>query len=301
MNTPSSLACLNFKPSFNLSNASSGRGKAVWATVSLAADVELTPSTSSLPSALALFESPFEGMRPRLLFFFKQHPIKNQKLLFFSSTATSIQKIMSMSDATATNAVEDAAAMPNNNGATSYIFDISQYRKTHGFAARYPLELPVPKTGLTLLRDKGSTDTRLIVRVDVDTDDSRTFRWNVNFSDDGPFKAFNREGNFYSPGGWRAAAFGHAFGIAITSIVDFTTYSHNQKPTISHVYVRYTRVWNSKHSLRQILSDVQQGIACPPSSPQWVKNMYDEVSETFIKMQKLREEGVHVMLWQRFK
>jgi hypothetical protein len=294
----------NSKPSFNLSNASSERGKAVWTTVSLAADVELALSTSSLPFALALFESSFEAMRPRLLFFFKQHLIKNQELLFFSSTAISVQNIMSMSDATPTNAVEDTPAIPvtANDYDFSYIFNEPGYRINYGFSPSFRLEAPFPRTGLTLLRDHWThpTATKLVVQVDVRTYDRWTYEWDVKFSAQNPFKAFNRHGDFSSPEGRRAEVILHAFCEAINSIIDFTNDSQNQKPPISTFYVRVPRFMNSRYALRRLLCDVQEGKNCPVYSDQWVQDMYIKLSKTLVHMRKLRAEGVNILLWQNF-
>ncbi|KAF5988863.1 hypothetical protein FCOIX_266 [Fusarium coicis] len=148
---------------------------------------------------------------------------------------------MSMSDATPTNAVEDTAAIPvtANDYDFSYIFNEPGYRVNHGFSPSFRLEAPFPLTGLTLLRDHWTHPraTKLVVRVDVRTYDRWTYEWDVKFSTQNPFKAFNRDEDFRSPEGRRAEVILQAFCEAINSIIDFTNDSQNQKPPISTFYI----------------------------------------------------------------
>ncbi|KAG5756531.1 hypothetical protein H9Q69_000637 [Fusarium xylarioides] len=217
--------------------------------------------------------------------------------------ATSVQNITPPSDATETDAVEDAAAMPitANDYDSSYIFNESGYRINHGFSPRTRLESPMSLTGLTLLLDHKThpTATKLIVWVDVRTYDRWTYEWNVKFSAQNPFKAFNRDGEFKSPEGRRAQVCVHAFCAAINSIIDFTNDTQNQKPSISTTYVRVPQFQNSKHALRRLLCDVQEGKTCPASAARWVQDMYIELSKTLVQMRKLRAEGVNILLWQK--
>ncbi|KAF5724840.1 hypothetical protein FMUND_396 [Fusarium mundagurra] len=197
--------------------------------------------------------------------------------------ATSVQNITPpsdatpSSDATATNAVEDAAAMPiaGNEYGTSYIFNESGYRIECGFSRGIKLELPMPLNGLTQLRDHKthSTATKLIVLVEVRTYDKWTYEWNVKFSAQDPFKAFNRDGDFDSPEGRRAEVCVHAFGVAINSIIDFTNDSQYQKPPISNIYVHvpqfrtsrpghWTQAWHTFLNCNPKMSDFRTRIPC---------------------------------------
>ncbi|KAI1043626.1 hypothetical protein LB505_011826 [Fusarium chuoi] len=204
----------------------------------------------------------------------------------------------------ATTAVDATAVPPTpNDDGPRYIFNESDYRFDHGFTREIKLELYMPQTGLTLLRDHmtRSTETKLLVVVDLKTYNKRTYGWSVTFSTHGPLKTFNRGGEFISDAGRRAEACVYAFGEAINSVVDFINDSRYEKPPISNIYVRVPQFRDSNYALHWVLREVEQGKTSHESWSPWVQNMYNAVSKTLVRMRKLRAEGVHVRMWQKIK
>ncbi|KLO90886.1 uncharacterized protein LW93_186 [Fusarium fujikuroi] len=204
----------------------------------------------------------------------------------------------------ATTAVDATAVPPTpNDYGPKYIFDESGYRFDHGFTREIELELYMPQTGLTLLRDHmtRSTETKLLVVVDLKTYNKWTYGWSVTFSTHGPFKTFNRGGEFISDAGRRVEACVYAFCEAINSVVDFINDSRYEKPPISNIYVRVPQFRDSKYALHRLLREVEQGETAHETWRAWVRNMYNAVSKTLVQMRKLRAEGVHVRMWQNIK
>ncbi|KAF4418924.1 hypothetical protein FACUT_11645 [Fusarium acutatum] len=191
----------------------------------------------------------------------------------------------------------------NNDHDPYYIFDEAKYRIDHGFPYTCKLELYMPLTRMTHLRDHKTspTATKLLVLVDVHTQNKWTYGWAVTFSAQYPLNAFNRGGDFASPGGRRAEACVHAFCEAINAIIDFANDETYEKPRISNICVRVPQFWDSKYALSRIFREVEQGITFGENAPQWLQDMYGTLAKSFYQMQKLRDEGVNIMLWQKTK
>ncbi|CVK95855.1 uncharacterized protein FMAN_16140 [Fusarium mangiferae] len=214
---------------------------------------------------------------------------------------SSSQNITPPSDAT--TAVEDAAAATANDYGPTYIFSEYAYRIEHGFNRGIKLQVPMPQTGLTLLRDHKtrSTATKLIVLVEVQTYTKWSYGWNVTFSARNPFREFNRGGEFESDNGRRAEVCVHAFCAAIDSIVDFINDNRYPKPQISNFYVRVPQFADSRYALRRLLPEVEQGGTCLDGLPSWVQQMHVALSHTVVQLRKLRAQGVNVRVWQSSK